>query len=48
MSLAAGSPFGKKVVTYKVRVVVRDPKKPDAPTYDDFYAMVRPAASRNK
>ena len=24
MSLAAGSPFGKKVVTYKVRVVVRD------------------------
>ena len=25
MSLAAGSPFGKKVVTYKVRVVVRDP-----------------------
>jgi hypothetical protein len=24
MSLAAGSPFGKKVVTYKVRVVVHD------------------------
>lgn len=30
--------FGYETVE---RVTVRDPKKPDAPTYDDFYAMIR-------
>ena len=40
----------KKCIGYEEveRVTVLDPKKPEAPTYDDFYAMVRPAASRNK
>ena len=37
--------FGYEIVE---RVAVVDPKKPDAPTYDDFYAMTRPPATRDE
>ena len=37
--------FGYEIVE---RVAVVDPKKPDAPTYDDLYAMTRPPATRDE